>query len=151
MSTTTTTSLTAVATGNITGAVLWGDDSAGATKKFAASKIGTADTIASRGPSGQLVGAFFNTSDGSTSASTATFTTLFTLPGQGGYVIYQWVVSGGTAYLVAAVATCDGTNATLAKLSTGGSADMQLSGLNVQGKQSSGSTATISWSYVRIA
>lgn len=54
MATKTTSQLLAVATGNITGGVLWGDDSAGATKKFAVSKVATADTIVARDNTGGI-------------------------------------------------------------------------------------------------
>jgi hypothetical protein len=89
---------------------------------------------------------------GTVSAANTTATTAFTLPAsQGMYQVHVWIAAAGSAYQSIARLACDGT--TLARVDGTNASGMAItvSGRNVQVNQNSGVTATVNYSYTRVA
>jgi hypothetical protein len=88
--------------------------------------------------------------NGSTSMATATATTIFTVPGSGMFQVFAAVFAAGSAnYTASAVVMSDGVDARITA-NNGGLLALTLSGLNVQATQSSGTTLSVLWAYLRI-
>jgi len=92
-----------------------------------------------------------NTGSGSVSATTAVATTLFASPGVGMYQVFCYVNSGDAANFTASATVMQESGGTARiTANNGGSLTLTLSGLNIQGTQSSGATQNIVYSYLRI-
>lgn len=86
---------------------------------------------------------------GNTSALNNTFTTLFTAA-VGTYLIYMRLGGAGTLYLAEGIACFDTAAGTMLHTANNANAALQISGMDVQGKQVSGGTATINWVALKI-
>jgi hypothetical protein len=102
---------------------------------------------------GSLLTNTIRTTEGSTTANSGTYATLFTISGSKAiFQIFVQVPAGaGDAanYTVYAVVLYDGSAARIIA-NNGGVTDIILSGLNVQARQQSGNPQTIEWKYLRI-
>jgi hypothetical protein len=102
---------------------------------------------------GSLLTNTIRTTEGSTTANSGAYATLFTI--SGGKAVFQIFVqvpagAGDAAnYTVYAVVLYDGSAARIIA-NNGGVTDIILSGLNVQARQQSGNPQTIEWKYLRI-
>lgn len=98
-----------------------------------------------------VVGATYRTVTGTVSANNVTATTLFdTSTNAGMYLVFAQLASSGAAnYTASATVLNEGTGARIVA-NDGSLLTLTLSGTNVQGTQSSGSTQTITWSYLRV-
>lgn len=81
---------------------------------------------------------------GTTSALNNTFTTLFTAT-VGFYLVFMRIAGSGTIYLAEGIACFDSAAGLMLHAASGTNAALQISGMNVQGKQVSGGTANITW------
>lgn len=92
---------------------------------------------------------------GTVSAAAGVATTLFSLPAANAtYLITAMLSSSGDApnyFSVSLVGTIAPSSRVITAIRTGTLLSISLSGANVQATQSSGITATISWSFTRIA
>jgi phage baseplate assembly protein gpV len=102
---------------------------------------------------GSLLTNTIRTTEGSTTANSGAYATLFTISGSKAvFQIFVQVPAGaGDAanYTVYAVVLYDGSAARIIA-NNGGVTDIILSGLNVQARQQSGNPQTIEWKYLRI-
>lgn len=87
---------------------------------------------------------------GSTSALNNTFTTLFTAT-TGMYLVYMQVTDAGVLYLAEGIAVFDTAAGTMLQTANGANAALQVSGMDIQGKQVSGGTANIAWAFLKVA
>ncbi len=91
----------------------------------------------------------FRSSSGTTSALSNTFTTLFTATA-GMYLISMRLTDSGTLYVAEGIAMFDTLAGTMLQTANGASAALQVSGMDVQGKQVSGGTTNINWVFFKI-
>lgn len=90
------------------------------------------------------------TSTGTTgSIATATPTTIFTTT-LGAYLVFAWVVDTGAANYTASATVIDENSGARISANNGGALTITLSGRNVQVTQSSGSSNSVRWSYLKI-
>ncbi len=89
------------------------------------------------------------TASGSQSCLTGVSTTLFTVPGSGTYLVFVYDNAGGNISGSLQV-SWDGTNALLASALAASALTFAVPTTVVQCTQSSGSTKTMNWSYIRI-
>jgi len=114
--------------------------------------IGTTSTTGSASNDKIVAGGRFRTVSGSVSAATATATTLFTAP----TALAAWLVTvnvdaDSVLYSATYIVNTQGGSSTVATLIYKGSLiSVSVSGYNVQATQTSGGTATIQYSAVRI-
>lgn len=91
-----------------------------------------------------------NSNHGTTSCTTATFTTIFTPTVAGVYIVFSFNASLGSANMGTTVVGHDGTNVAIQSKDVGGNMDYQISASAVQVKQSTGATKIVTWSYLFI-
>ena len=115
--------------------------------------VGTTSTTGSASNNKIVAGGRFRTVSGSVSAATATATTLFTAPTDlGAWLVTVNVDADSTLYAATYIVNTQGGSSTVATLLYKGSLiSVSVSGYNVQATQTSGGTATIQYSAVRIA
>lgn len=98
------------------------------------------------------LGAFL-TQRGATTIPTGVATTMFTMPSSTN-AVYMLTTTAGTsgpaAWTVVAIVACSASLATLTVLKTSSNLTLSLSGLNVQGTQSTGSSVTVGWTVTRL-
>lgn len=100
-----------------------------------------------------VVGTIIFTANGTQSVLNATATTLFsvaTITAATYLVTCGFGVSDTANYSTISLVTVDATSRRIVALQTAGNATLTLSGANVQATQTSGSTQTANWAYVRI-
>jgi hypothetical protein len=115
--------------------------------------VGTTTASGSASNSKVIAGGRFITVAGSVSAANATSTTLFTAPtGLGAYLVTVNVDADATAYAATYLINTQGGSATVATLIFKGAlVTITVSGYDVKVTQTSGTTATVSYSAIRIA
>ena len=115
--------------------------------------VGTTATTGSASNSKIVAGGRFRTVSGSVSTATATATTLFTAPTDlAAWLVTVNVDADTTLYAATYLINTQGGSATVAtSLYKGSLISVSVSGYNVQATQTSGGTATIQYSAVRIA
>jgi len=115
--------------------------------------VGTTTASGSASNSKVIAGGRFRTVAGSVSAANATATTLFTVPtGLGAYFVTVNVDADATAYAATYLINTQGGSATVATLIFKGAlVTITVSGYDVKVTQTSGATATVSYSAIRIA
>jgi hypothetical protein len=116
-------------------------------------RIGTTATTGDITNTKVLIAGIFKTVSGAQSAANNTATTLFTLPtvnfGTFEVSIGFSAFNDPTTYGATAIIRTDGANASITSTSSSTGMFLTLSGMNVQGRQTSGSTLNISWSVFR--
>jgi len=116
--------------------------------------VGTTSTAGSSSNATALVLGGARTANGSVSATTAVATTIFSITAAltGRYEVVALIGFSGAPAQYTAIATIiwDG-NGSRVVANNGSNLTITISGSNVQITQTSGSTQTVSWSFLRIA
>jgi fibronectin-binding autotransporter adhesin len=119
------------------------------TKQLAIAQTGAAVFSAGISATTGTFSTSAKTASGSQSCLTGAFTTIFTPAGAGSYWIYFYDAGGANLSGDFRV-MWDGTNALVAEPQTNVGTNQQISGTAVQIQQSSGSTKTMNWTYMRL-
>lgn len=115
-----------------------------------ATNIASGTLTAARLPAVVVASTSANTTAGTVSAADSAATTLFNSAAAPGlYVIAAWITDAGAIYTASADLICDNTNCRILS-NNGAGMTLTLSTASVQATQTTGTTQTITWTYLRV-